>query len=66
VSKDRIRQDHYLVVISCSVIMVRSTGEGIGMVVSTRYVLKLIIEIFQKVNVSCNPPINLLGMVIVL
>jgi hypothetical protein len=46
VSKDGIRQDHYLVIVSCSVVMVRSMGEGISMVASTRYVLKLIIEIF--------------------
>ena len=64
--KDFFFQGYHLLIVPRSVIMVRPLRQGIGVVMCFRYMLELIVEVFQEINVSGHPPIDLLWMPVIL
>src|SRR6266851_364883 len=61
-----VRQSHNLLVIVGVIVMIRPSGQGIGMVTNARYVFQLIIEILKEADISSHPSIDLLQVSVIL
>ncbi len=65
-SEHFIWEGHHLIIIVGAIIMVWSSRECVCPVTSTRYVLQLMVEVFQEADVSGHSPVYFLGVPIIL